>query len=98
MGDLGDSTFARTQQTNIWRVIGMAWSDESFKRELLSDPNGVLEAHGVEIQPGVKVSILEEDDATNYIVIPKRPADVQLTDFQGDDVATCWSYNVITSF
>jgi len=55
------------------KLIAKAWSDESFKEKLLSDPRAVLEAEGISVPPGVEVNVLEQTDNVGFIVIPKLP-------------------------
>ena len=57
------------------KVIAKAWSDESFKEKLLSEPRAVLEAHGITVPPGLEVKVVEQTDKLMYIVLPFKPAD-----------------------
>ena len=45
----------------LWaKIVAKAWCDESFKAELLSNPEQVLKAEGAEIPEGVHVHVVEE--------------------------------------
>jgi hypothetical protein len=79
----------------LGRVIARAWADDEFKQQLTADPNGVLSAEGVEIPNGVNVKVLEETDSQYYLVLPTRPADVEVSDLQGaaaEDCFSCWCF------
>jgi hypothetical protein len=73
MSSLGD--FVLEKRAEVERSITtQAWKDESFKRELLSNPKEVLQKElGVQIPPGVKVQVVEEDETSICIVIPHKP-------------------------
>ena len=55
------------------QVIARAWSDESFKKELLADPRAVLAAHGITVPEGVNLQVLEEKENMRYLVLPAVP-------------------------
>lgn len=55
------------------KLIARAWSDESFKKELLADPRTVLAAHGITVPEGVNLQVLEEKENTRYLILPAVP-------------------------
>jgi hypothetical protein len=62
-------------------LVTLAWSDETFKALLLTDPAKALErAYGLKLPSSVKVTVLEETAETRYVVIPYRPAPDDLSD------------------
>lgn len=80
-----DNTVERWKRNGpkLGQVIAKTWSDEQFKQQLLADPNGVLSAAGVEIPNGVTVKVVEETDQQTYLVLPTKPADLDVSDLQG---------------
>lgn len=57
------------------RVIARCWTDETYKRKLLANPNPVLIAEGLAIPNGVRAKVVENTDTTWCFVVPQRPAD-----------------------
>lgn len=89
-----DNTVERWKRNEpiLGRVIARAWADDAFKQQLAADPKGVLSAEGVEIPNGVNVKVLEETDSQYYLVLPTKPADVEVSDLQGGaDAGNCFS-------
>jgi len=67
------------------KVIAKAWSDESFKEKLLSEPRAVLEAHGITVPPGLEVKVVEQTHERVYVVIPFKPEDAEGGSWQCGD-------------
>jgi hypothetical protein len=67
------------------KVVAKAWSDESFKNKLFSDPKTVLEANGIDVPPGLTVKVVEQTKELVYIVIPFRPEDAEGGSWQCED-------------
>jgi hypothetical protein len=65
------------QMKRMAKVIAKAWSDESFKERLLSDPSAVLEAEGISVRKGAEVKVVEETEKLSYFVIPMLPDNVK---------------------
>jgi hypothetical protein len=93
-----DPAIAKQKAQSLGRVIARTWTDEAFKKELLADPVRVLAANGVTVPAGTNVKILEDSNAINYLVLPTKPADLNLSDFTATDSSWCWSYNIIGCF
>jgi len=68
----------------IGQVISKAWSDEAFKKKLMSDATPILKANGITLPEGVVVKAIENTDKVFYLIIPPKPV---LTDEQLDKVA-----------
>jgi hypothetical protein len=68
----------------ISRVISKAWSDEAFKKRLMSHARAVLKENGLTFPEGVVVNAVENTDKVFYLVIPPKP---ELKDEQLDKVA-----------
>ena len=56
------------------RVVAKAWSDATFKQQLLADPATVLKAEGVPIPEGTELRMMENTDNLVYLTLPARPA------------------------
>ena len=59
-------------------IIARTCTDKSFRRELLSDPAGVLRRAGIEVPRGIGIRVIENTDEKVYLVLPasqdERPA------------------------
>ena len=55
------------------RVLAKAWSDSSFKAQLLADPPAALAALGVAVPAGVTVKVLEDTDSLIHLVLRPPP-------------------------
>jgi hypothetical protein len=93
-----DPAIAKQKAQSLGRVIARTWTDEAFKKELLADPVRVLAANGVTVPAGINVKVLEDSHTVNYLVLPTKPADLNLSDFSATDSSWCWSYNIIGCF
>ncbi|MDC3962615.1 hypothetical protein [Polyangium jinanense] len=63
----------------LWtQVVTKAWSDETFKQELLADPAKALETHfNYQLPPDVQLEIVDSQPkqrAVYKITLPPRPA------------------------
>ncbi|NER98444.1 MAG: NHLP leader peptide family natural product precursor [Symploca sp. SIO1B1] len=57
--------------TKLWLK---STKDESFKQELFANPKEVIETElGQALPDHKKVKVLQEDDNTMYLVLPKNP-------------------------
>ena len=65
----------KEQRRKVAKVVAKAWSDESFKKRLLTEPKTVLEEVGIEVPAGTEVKIVEQTQDVMYIVLPFRPED-----------------------
>ena len=71
-------------------LLARAESNESFRRDLLTDPRTVLaKDFGISISPEVKLNVVEETTRNLYLVLPARAASAagQLTDIELELVA-----------
>ena len=64
------------RQKTLAKVIAKAWSDESFKKRLLAEPNKVLAENGIEAPAGMEMKVVENTDKVSYFVLPAMPADL----------------------
>ena len=64
------------QGKKINQVIAKCWSDEIFKRKLLTDPAATLKEEGAELPAGLTVKAVENTDKVFHLVIPAKPTDL----------------------
>lgn len=65
---------ARSRKTpSIDDVVLRAWTDEDFKKRLLSDGSATLREIGIKLPRGMKVVVHENTTSTRNIVIPLKP-------------------------
>ena len=67
------------------KVIAKAWSDESFKEMLFSDPKAVLESQGVTVPQGLEIKVVEQTKDCVYVIIPFKPEDAEGGSWQCED-------------
>jgi hypothetical protein len=61
-------------------VVAKAWSDDEYKKRLLSDPIPLLREEGFQIPDGATVTILVETTPNHRtFILPPKPA-AQITD------------------
>jgi hypothetical protein len=66
-------------------LIEKCWKDPDFKKQVISDPKGMLERHTGQKLPGpIKIFIHEEDANTLHFSIPPAPSN--LTELSDDDL------------
>jgi len=78
-----------TRQELESALIQKCWKDPAFRKEVVSDPKGMLEKHlGRKLPKQVKIFIHEEDANTLHMSIPPAPANVsELSDEDLEKVA-----------
>jgi len=54
-------------------IISRAWSDETFRQQLESDPKAALKDAGFPVPEGTAVSVTAESAETLTIVLPSKP-------------------------
>lgn len=60
------------------KIIQKAWEDDSFKKQLLSDPKTALKvAFDVEVPDNIEIKTVEETSTQFVLVIPANPADLK---------------------
>ena len=75
------------RQQKINEVLARVWKDEDYKQKLLSDPRGTLSAAGLSLPENVRLKVHSDTADTMNIVIPRNPADTELSDSTLDAVA-----------
>ena len=61
------------------KVVARAWSDPTFKQQLMADPRAVLTAEGVAVAQGVTIRVVENTSNVLHLVLPAKPADHELS-------------------
>jgi hypothetical protein len=73
------------------QVVVKAWTDEAFKQRLLAEPATVLREQGIELPSGLEVRVVEDTERRRHFVLPRRPAEGELSEAELDQAAggTC---------
>jgi hypothetical protein len=66
----------------LGQVVAKAWTDEGFKRRLLADPKAVLAEQGIAVPAELEVRVCEDTERVHHLVLPRRPAEGELSDEQ----------------
>ena len=80
----------KERQQKWAKVVAQAWTDDGFKRKLLSEPTSVLNEAGLNVPDGVKVDALENTDRLIHLVLPAKPT---TGDLSADHVVTDESFS-----
>ncbi|HEX8893872.1 MAG TPA: NHLP leader peptide family RiPP precursor [Terriglobales bacterium] len=83
------ATQAFTRRDLETALIEKCWKDAEFKRQVVSDPKGMLERHtGKKLPAQVKIFVHEEDANTLHFSIPPAPTNLsELSDAVLEKVA-----------
>src|SRR6185437_9617755 len=63
----------RFQEKQWGQIVARAWADDDFKARLLAHPKVVMREYGLEIDPEVEVSVVEDSAAVRHFVLPPNP-------------------------
>ncbi len=75
------------KNANVGQIIARAWSDDAFKRTLLNDATAALKAEDIDVPDGVEIRAVENTENVMYLVVPRQPVRVPLSDDQLASVA-----------
>ena len=80
---------AATRRDLETALIEKCWKDPDFKKQVVSDPKGMLERHtGQKLPAQVKIFVHEEDANTLHLTVPLAPASLnELSDEDLERVA-----------
>jgi len=68
------------------KLLVKAWQDETFKKQLVKDPSGVIAKEiGQEFPAGCKYEVIEEAPNTLELVLPRKPQPVQASEELSDE-------------
>ena len=88
---------AATQDWELtWgQVVSQAWTDDSFRQRLVTDPRAVLEERGLTPPAGAQITVLEDTADTVHVVLPARPDELSDEDLDsaagaGNCAEACW--------
>lgn len=63
----------QTKQDSWARIIAKAWTDQNFKKQLMTDPRKILQEHGIDVPKNSTIHILENTENNLNLVIPTKP-------------------------
>jgi hypothetical protein len=80
---------AATRRDLETALIEKCWKDPDFKKQVMSDPKGMLERHtGQKLPTQLKILIHEEDANTLHFSLPPAPSNLtELSDLDLEKVA-----------
>lgn len=58
------------------QVVGKAWADPGFRKELTENPTAVLKGMGIELPEGHQVVVYEDSPDRSHLVIPQAPLEL----------------------
>lgn len=64
----------------VGQITAKAWTDDAFKKRLLSDPTNVLQECGLPIPSGVEIKMTEDTDTLIHLSLPSRPNEAELSE------------------
>lgn len=67
------------------QLLAKCWTDETLKKQMLTNPMATLKAEGVEPPAGLTIKVVENTDDVLYLTIPIKPS--ELSDNDLDNVA-----------
>ena len=83
---LEELTCLMRRTTSKWgQMVAQAWSDDSYKQRLLTDPAAVMAERGLTAPAGKQLRVVEDTADTVHVVLPARPN--ELSDEQLDQAA-----------
>ncbi len=74
------------------RIIAKAWKDPEYREKLLKNPKEALQEELSTLDPDAKlpddlnVKVLEETPDQYYLVLPRNPRDMSVSEAMGDDL------------
>lgn len=64
----------RFQQKQWGQIVARAWADDEFKARLMESPKTVMRDYGLELAPGVRVTVVEDTAEDRHFILPPNPA------------------------
>lgn len=60
--------------SDLGKIVAHVWSDKTFKQKLLNSPAAAMAEHGVKVQKGITLKVIENTADTRHLVLPVAPA------------------------
>lgn len=54
-------------------LLTWPWADEKLKQRLIDNPEAVLQEHGIEVQAGMEIQVVENTDKVSYLTLTPKP-------------------------
>ena len=88
----------QTTNTSDWQkgyvqVVAKAWSDDTYKDELLRDPRAVLADAGLEVPSSFEIAVVEDSADKKHFVLPAKPAEGEISEEALAGAAGGWCSN-----
>jgi hypothetical protein len=81
-------THVTTRKEGEAFLIERAQTDEAFRRELIANPSATIsKTFGIQLPPGLKVTVLEESARQVYLVLPAMPIADEISEDELSTVA-----------
>jgi hypothetical protein len=68
--------------TKMQQLLAKCWTDEAFKKQMLTNPMAAMKAEGVEPPAGLTIKVVENTDDTLYLTIPVKPSGLSDEDLE----------------
>jgi hypothetical protein len=73
-----DASRPQNERTRRYsHIVARAWSDESFKKRLLSNPMDVFSEYKLDYPVGVQIRVVENTEAIIHFVLPAKPSSIE---------------------
>jgi len=66
-------------QKSYGKIVAKAWTDEEFKRRLLSDGTTVLKESGLALPDEVEFKVVESTSSLIHLILPPKPDSEEVT-------------------
>ncbi|WP_219851697.1 nitrile hydratase subunit alpha [Methylibium rhizosphaerae] len=78
-------------------IVLKCWQDPGFKAALLADPKAVLQAEGIQVNPGVEYVFVADEMPRLHFIIPSPPVAQTLTRSEMLEVARAGTQLILPS-
>ena len=85
-----DSKFPISDDHVYAQLIAKAWSDDTFKSELIKNPRSLMSDMGINVPEGVDIQIVEDTPQKVHLVIPSRPSKDEMNEIDLNKLT--WAY------
>ena len=84
----------QVSQERLWsQIVAKAWTDDDFKKRLLSDTENVFAEYGLELAEGTDAMVLQDTATVRHFILPVSPrGELMQEELLGDGTAfDCFS-------